>query len=217
MSEVIDQALSHFSAVIANPDSAAAHLNLAIWLASEERWEAAGKSYQRALMLDRQLDAARIGLGACLLKLDRPNDALDVFEQADGTAGWFGKAVALQLLDRFGDAEAAYEMVLNEDPNSQEALANLVAMAAAAGNLERMREYSQRLLELAPQSPTALQGLVTVALERRDDHAAARYCDRLLQLAPDCLEGWHNLRIALDRILSAFSVSKPTASHSGVK
>jgi tetratricopeptide (TPR) repeat protein len=215
--EVMDQALSHFSAVVAHPDSPAAHLNLAIWLASEERWDAAGKSYQQALLLDRQLDAARIGLGACLLKLNRPNDALDVFSQADGTAAWFGKAVALQLLDRFGEAETAYEMVLNEDPNSQEALANLVAMTAEAGNLERMREYSQKLLALAPQSPSALQGLVTVALERRDYHAAARYCDRLLELTPDCLEGWHNLRIALDRILSAFSVSKPTASFSGVK
>ena len=48
-------------------------------------------------------------------------------------------------------------------------------------------------------------GLATVALEDGDHHAAARYCDRIVQLAPDCLEAWHNLRLALDRILSAFS------------
>jgi Tfp pilus assembly protein PilF len=105
--------------------------------------------------------------------------------------------------------------LLESQPNSEETLANLIAMSAEMRDLEHMREYSQKLLSIAPQSAAALQGLATVALERRDNHAAARYCDRIVELAPDCLEGWHNLRIALDRILSAFTVSKP-ASIPGV-
>jgi Tfp pilus assembly protein PilF len=107
--------------------------------------------------------------------------------------------------------------LLESQPNSEETLANLIAMSAETRDLEHMREYSQKLLSIAPQSEVALQGLATVALERRDNHQAAKYCDRIVELAPDCLEGWHNLRIALDRILSAFSTAKPAASIPGVR
>jgi protein O-GlcNAc transferase len=212
--EWMNAVLSHFSAVIANPENAAAHINLAIWLQRAERWDAAAEAFQRALWLEPQREIARIGMGACLLKLNRIEDALEVFNQADDAPGpaLFGKAVALQLLGRFDQAESAYEILLESEPNSEETLANLIAMSAETRDLENMREYSQKLLSIAPQSAVALQGLATVALERRDNHAAAKYCDRIVELAPDCLEGWHNLRIALDRILSAFTASKPAAS-----
>ncbi len=103
------------------------------------------------------------------------------------------------------------------DPNSEEALSNLIALNVETHNLDRVREYSRRLLKISPQSQVAMQGLATVALERHDHHAAARYCDRLVQLAPDCLEAWHNLRVALHRILSAFSTPEPLAAGRGVK
>ncbi len=215
---MIDAAIAHFSAVIADPENASAYFNLALWLQHAERWDAAAQAFHRALWLDPQLETARIGLGACLLKLDRVVEALEVFSQADDAPGpaLFGKAVALQLLHRFDEAESAYAILLEFAPNSEETLANLIAMSAEMRDLENMREYSQKLLSIAPQSAVALQGMATVALERRDNHAAARYCDRIVELAPDCLEGWHNLRIALDRILSAFTVSKPAASIPGV-
>jgi protein O-GlcNAc transferase len=216
---MIDIAVTHFSAVIADPENSAAHFNLAIWLQHVERWDEAAKAFARALWLEPQREAARIGLGACLLKLNRIEDALKVFNQADDTPGpaLFGRAVALQLLGRFDEAESAYGILLESQPNSEETLANLIAMSAETRDLENMREYSQKLLGIAPQSAVALQGLATVALERRDNHAAARYCDRIVELAPDCLEGWHNLRIALDRILSAFTAAKPAASIPGVR
>jgi tetratricopeptide (TPR) repeat protein len=216
-SEWTDQALAQFSAVLAHPESAAAHLNLAIWLQSNERWDAAAESFQRALVFDPLLDAARIGSGACLLKINRAEEALEHFEAAQDGPALFGKAAALQMLGRFDEAAGAYESWLELQPDSVEALANLIALSAETNDLQHLREYSQKLLGVAPQSAVALQGLATVALEGRDNHAAARYCDRILQLAPDCLEGWYNLRIALDRILSAFTTSKPGASTPGVK
>jgi len=218
-SEWTDQAISHFSAVVEHPRNAAAHLNLAIWLQSEGRWQAAAESFGRALALNPRLEGAQIGLGACLLKLNLVAQALEVFERS-GPAALFGKAVALQLLGRVDEAATAYESWFAEQPDathSAEALANLIALSAERDDLEHMREYSQKLLDIAPQSTVALQGLATVALERRDNHAAARYCDRILELAPDCLEGWHNLRVALDRILSAFIASKPAVSIPGVR
>jgi len=213
-SEWTDEALSHFSAVMANPDNADAHYNLAAWLAGTEKWEAAAPEFGRALWLNPRHKLAPIGLGACLLQMGRFEEALEVFTQAASDPGpaWFGKAVALQMLRRFDEAEGAYELFLESEPNSEETLANLIALRAETHDLEHLREHSQKLLSAAPNSTAALQGLATVALERRDHHAAAKHCDRIVQLAPDCLEGWHNLRLALDGILSAFT-PKPAATE----
>jgi tetratricopeptide (TPR) repeat protein len=209
-----DAALSYFAVVNSEPDNADAHYNLALCLQRSDRWDASCQAFERALLLDGSRDAARLGLGSSLLYLNRLDEALTCFGQCsdavEGPAA-FGKAVALQLLHRFGEAGNAYEALLASDPNSEETLSNLIALGVETYDLDRVRDYSQRLLKISPQSPAALQGLATVALERGDHHAAARYCDRIVQLAPDCLEAWHNLRVALDRILAAFTAPKPVA------
>jgi superkiller protein 3 len=215
-----EAALSYFAVVHTEPDNADVHYNLALCLQRSDRWDASCQAFERTLALDPSRDAARLGLGASLLYLNRLDEALVALHgcsYALKSPATFGKAVALQLLHRFGEAEAAYETVLAYDPNSEEALSNLIALAIETEDLDRVRDYSQRLLKISPQSPAALQGLATVALELQDHHAAARYCDRIVQLAPDCLEAWHNLRVALDRILTAFSGPEPVAAGRGVK
>jgi tetratricopeptide (TPR) repeat protein len=213
-----DAALSYFAVVQSEPDNADAHYNLALCLQRSDRWDASCQAFERALSLDPSRDEARLGLGASLLYLNRLDEALVTFHQCSGTLqgpATFGKAVALQLLQRFGEAESAYEILLASDPTSEETLSNLIALGIESDDLDRVRDYSHRLLKISPQSPAALQGLATVALQRQDHHAAARYCDRIVQLAPDCLEAWHNLRVALDRILTAFAA--PLANLTEVK
>lgn len=209
-----DAALSFFAVVHSEPDNADAHYNLALCLQRSDRWDASCQAFEQALSLDPSRDAARLGLGASLLYLNRLDDALAIFhgcsDAFEGPAA-FGKAVALQLLHRYGEAENAYEMLLASDPNAEEALSNLIALNIETEDLDRVRDYSQRLQKISPHSSSALQGLATVALERKDHHAAARHCDRIVELTPDCLEGWHNLRVALDRILTAFGPPKPMA------
>ena len=208
-----DAALSFFAVVHSEPDNAGAHYNLALALQRSDRWDASCQAFERAIALDPHCDAARLGLGASFLYLNQLDKALETFlecSEATGGPALFGKAVALQLMHRYGEATAAYELRLVADPNSAETLSNLIALAIETEDLDRARAYSQRLLKIAPQSPSALQGLATVALHRQDHHAAARYCDRIVQLAPDCLEAWHNLRVALDRILTSFDSATPT-------
>jgi tetratricopeptide (TPR) repeat protein len=209
-----DAALSYFAVVQSEPDNADAHYNLALCLQRSDRLDASCQAFERVLELDPGRDAARLGLGATLLYLNRLDEALTSFHEcSDATRGpaLFGKAVALQLLHRYGEAGNTYEILLATDPNSEETLSNLIALNIETQDLDRVRDFSQRLLKISPHSPAALQGMATVALERQDHHAAARYCDRIVQLAPDCLEAWHNLRVALDRILTAFSSPKPVA------
>jgi tetratricopeptide (TPR) repeat protein len=215
-----DAALSYFAVVGSEPDNADAHYNLALCLQRSDRWDASCQAFERALQLDPRRDAARLGLGASLLYLNRADEALASFNECSdnlASAAQFGKAVAWQLLHRFEEAESAYENLTASDPDSEETLSNLIALNVETRDLDRVRDYAQRLLKISPQSQVALQGLATVALERQDHHAAARYCDRIVQVAPDCLEAWHNLRVALDRIVSAFGAPTPLAAGPGMK
>jgi len=152
--------------------------------------------------------------------LNRAEEALAIFTQCarglNPAPALIGKAVALQLLRRFAEAWIAYSALLSCDPDSQEALSNVIAMGIETRDLKLVWEHSMRLLDICPDSTVALQGLATVAFEGLDYSAAASYCDQILELAPDNLEAWHNLRIALDQ--SSFSSSEPVVSFStGVK
>jgi tetratricopeptide (TPR) repeat protein len=193
---------------------------LALSLQHSERWDAAAVAFERVLRMDENRSDARLGLGACLLHLNRIDEALSNFERGCQGPGAerarFGKAVALQLLGRFKEARNLYETLLASDQDSEEALSNLIVMSLEAQDLESARDHSQRLLEICPNSEVALQGLASVALDTSDNQAAVSYCDRLLELAPDCLDAWHNLRIAMDRATRNFA-EPAFAVHSGRK
>lgn len=215
-----DAALSFSSVAQSEPANVNAHYNLALCLQRSNRWDASCAAFERVLSIDSARDDVRLGLGASLLYLNRLDEALGAFNDCSDRVripALFGKAVALQLLRRFGEAQTVYEDLLVLDPDNQELLSNLIALNIETRDFDRVRDFSQRLLQIAPQSAVALQGLATVALHRADYHAAARSCDRILQLAPDCLEAWHNLRVALNRILAGFTAPKPIPITPGVK
>jgi tetratricopeptide (TPR) repeat protein len=139
--------------------------------------------------------------GQQLLDEGRFDDALAWFESHDDIRSRFGRAVALQLLGRFDQAEAAYELVLAADPKHVETLANLIAMNVEKFNLDLVELYSNRLLGIDSGSPIALRGLIVVAVERREYAVAARY---FALLAP----GGENCRDAVEYRLSRRMVER---------
>lgn len=212
---------SYFTVATAEPDNALAQYNLATCLHHLGRWLEASQAFQKVLEVDPHRDDARLGLGACLLHLDRAENALTNFDNCWSDAArfraQFGKAVALQLLRRFDEAEATYERVLASDPNCEEALSNLMVMGVVSGQWEHARHRALRLLEMSPDSLAALQCLAAVSLERREYETAVRYCGRIVERFPDCREAWHNLRFASGRIMSELSGPENTAGLSPVK
>ena len=211
-----DAALSFSAAAVTRPGDARTHYNLALCLERAQRWDAAAGAFARALELDPAHSGARLALGACLLRMKRPREALAQFEQVRGkrAGALLGQAAALQLLGRAREAGAAYQQLLALEPASEEPLANWISLSVEADDHERVRELSERLLALAPQSKAALQGLAAAALRDKDHDAAMRYCGRLLESAPDCLEAWHNLRIAIQH--ASFAAAEPVfAMHHG--
>jgi tetratricopeptide (TPR) repeat protein len=201
------------------PQNAYAEFRLGICLHHLGRWAEAGQAFLKVLEVDPHRDEVRLGLGACLLHLNRPEEALANFDRCWSDASrsrvLFGKAVALQLLGRYHEAEGAYHRLLASDPKSEEALSNLIALSIEAHDLENARRYSLRLLEISPESPVALQGLAAVALESREYESAFRYCSRIVERSPECVEAWHNLRFASGRIMSALRTPAAAVASTG--
>ncbi len=182
------EAVETYAAVAAQePENLHALSGAATSLYRLSRWEEAADFFKALLTQDPHRDDARILLGDCLLRSNRIEEALVSFErcwsQGAKARAEFGKAVALQLLRRFDQAEAAYERALRADPRMEQALLNLITMSMEVFDLQRVREYSLRLLELNPENHTALRGLTLIALERRDYDEAARYFARLPESA----------------------------------
>jgi tetratricopeptide (TPR) repeat protein len=186
-----DAAGSYYTATVAAPGNLYARSHLASCLRRLERWEEAAAAFQMVLHADPHRDPIRLELGDCLLRLNRLEQALNCFDQCWSEAAQrhalFGKGVALQLLRRFEEAEIAYERVLALDGKAEEALANLISMSMEIFDLERVRRYSRRLVEINPRSVPGLQGLTLVALERGDMESAARHFSTLVEQAPESL------------------------------
>jgi len=188
------------------------------------RWDEASEAFQRALEADPHRGEIRLALGACLLHLDRPEEAMAHFDRAAGALGeraLFGRAVALQRMGRVREAEGAYVRLLASDPRNKETLSNLIALYAAAHDFENVRRYALQLIEIAPESMAALQGLAAAALESRDYESAFRYSSRIVERSPECVEAWHNLRLASGHVETtlrmAAAASKSTSQSTGRK
>jgi len=188
----IEQAAETYGAVTAeNPNHVYAQGQVGACLYRLQMWESAAHAFEAVLRLDPHRDDLRLQLADCLLCLRRFEAALACFDECwseeSRRRALFGKAVALQLLRRFEEAEKLYERLLAIDPAAEEALSNLIAMSMEVFELGRVQNYSQRLLEINPQSTAALKGLTLAAIERLDYAAGARYFHKVLELDPEIM------------------------------
>ena len=119
-----------------------------------------------------------------------------LFSNVDRERALLGKAVALQKLMRYEEADLAYRELLQITPNAAEPLGNLIALSVARQDAKAVGEYSRRLLQMDPRSKAALQGLATQALWNGDHAAAIGYCKRVVEVDPVSYEGWFNLGFA---------------------
>ena len=188
LGRVQQAAESYATVVIEEPDHVYAQGQLGLCQQRLENWDAAGRAFEAVLQFDPHRDEVRLNLARCLLRLKRFAAALECFDKCWSEAAkrraLFGKAVALQLLRRFDEAETYYERLLAIDPYFEEALANMIAMAMEVFELARVQKYSQRLLEINSRSATAYKGLALCAIERRDYAAASRYYQQVAELEP---------------------------------
>jgi len=185
----IQEAAESYSTVIdEEPDHIYAQGQLGLCQQRLQHWAAAAQAFEAVLQFDPYRDQVRLSLADCLLRLQRFGAALECFDkcwsEASRRQALFGKAVALQCLRRFDEAEKHYERLLTIDPYAEEALANMIAMAMEVFELARVQKYSQRLLEINSRSVAACKGMALCAIERRDYPTAARYYQLVAELEP---------------------------------
>jgi tetratricopeptide (TPR) repeat protein len=125
-------------------------------------------------------------LGQALAKLNRPREALNVFNaalrQAPNTAiVHFYKGCALEELRELGHARNEFERVIALQANHAEALARLAHLAAQRGDMAPARDYATRALGFDPRQIVALLALAAADIEEKKFEAALSHLTLPLQ------------------------------------
>ncbi|MDE2264128.1 MAG: sulfotransferase [Gammaproteobacteria bacterium] len=136
--------------------------------------------------------ASRNALGLCLLRLERPQEALAQFESllaANPSLAFLhtSRGSALFALGRVGDAEASFQRALELDERQPVALAGLANIASSRGAYAAARGWAEKALQLLPGYPEAILSLASTDLgERVPWQAQSRMRDFLARddLAP---------------------------------
>jgi tetratricopeptide (TPR) repeat protein len=134
----------------------------------------------RAVKIDPRDIGVRNALGLCLLRLDRPAEALTHFaallaidpSQAFGHTNW---GAALLALGSITEAEASYRRALALDPTQSVAMAGLAHIASRRGRYAEARSWAEQALVGAPNFPDAVMSLAMADLgESVTDQAELR-------------------------------------------
>ncbi len=107
-----------------------------------------------------------------------------VQQRPDDEQALFGKAVALQLLGELDQARSLYEEILGVNPDSGNALKNLLTLGIKTGDDSPIQKYAERLLATDPEALPALSGLASRAFRAGEFEEAADYCRRIIAVSP---------------------------------
>ena len=159
------------------------------------RYAAAESKFQASLVLLPGRVSTLNNLGATLIKLGRPDEALRTLQQVlavepGNQDAWSHRGVALGDLGRFDEAVACFDRVLAADPG------RATAWFFRAIALYELKRYADtlaafdRLLALEPDHAEGWlrRGQTLQSLGRQDD-ALASY-DRALAIEPDLAQAW---------------------------
>ena len=127
---------------------------------------------QRAVLIAPNDIGSRNALGLCLLRLERPADALTHFQALlalDPTVpyAYVSYGNALWALGELSAAEANFRRALDLDANQGIALTRLAQIAANRGSYPEARAWAEKALTLAPGFPDAVLALGAAELGER--------------------------------------------------
>ena len=135
---------------------------------------------QRAIAMAPSDLGSRNALGLCLLRLERPEEALAQFDEILDLNSALPFAHASRgnasfALGAIGDAEASYRRALELDPSQGVALAGLARIAISRGAHREARELAEKALASLPGFPEAVMCLASAELgERQVNRAEVR-------------------------------------------
>ncbi len=168
-----DEAAGHLRAALAGgreasggQDSAGAHNNLGMALASKGQYAEAAAEFRAAISAEPSSVLAYRNLGNVLSSMGRGEEALAAFERAvalnptDAQANYDLGSLLLET-GRFEEAATMLRASLAADPKSAETLNNLGIALASQGNIREAVTLFERALAIKPDFPDAQRNLAT--------------------------------------------------------
>ena len=142
-----------------------------------------------ALRLQPGLQGANNNLGILYLEQGDAPRALELFaaELANyptDVKALTGMGNALWSLKRPGEARAAYQKALDQDPVFEDAINGLGLAALAEGKPDEAEREFQRCLQLNPRSAGALTNIASIRLAEGKRAEALALCEKALQANP---------------------------------
>ncbi len=140
---------------------------------------------QRAVSIAPADVAARHALALCLLRLDRPDEALQhlnslLGRHADLPFAHAAKGNALIALGSLQSARASHLRALELEPGNVGALVALASIATQRGEHAEARAYADKALQLAPGFPDAVMSLAAADLAAGQYRPAEAALQRLI-------------------------------------
>jgi tetratricopeptide (TPR) repeat protein len=174
-------------------------------LLASQSYEEAITSYDEAIELKPDDDAACYNRGFALDELNRYEEAIASYDKAielkpDDQNAWISRGIALRNLNRYEEAIASYDKAIEFKPDDDAAWYN---RGIALGNLNRYEEAiasHDKAIEFKPDKDAAWnnRGIALGNLNRYEE-AIASY-DKAIELKPDKDEAWNNRGNALDEL-----------------
>lgn len=162
------------------------------------QWGPAAEALQKAVVLTPSHAEAWYLLGLALLHLERAAEAASAFGQCLALRPGYvpsvcGKAAALQLQGKHGEALALYRPLIESAPQREELLHNALQAALGAADWDQARQLAMRLAAVSPGSLPAREALAhaDLAAERYED--ALQAFRALAAVAPAFLEPWYHI------------------------
>jgi predicted O-linked N-acetylglucosamine transferase (SPINDLY family) len=161
------------------PDNARAHAATGMALLAADRCAEAVSSLEHALRLDAGLGYAAVNLGEALLRLGRPDAAVEAFRAALAVAdlpeGQLGLARGLEALGELPAAGTVLEQAIARAPGDARLHHALGAFLHRRGRLAEAVQSYDRALSLEPRLPRWIldRGNALESLGRLDEAVAA--------------------------------------------
>jgi Flp pilus assembly protein TadD len=124
-----------------------------------------------------------------------------------GSTAQYDLALAYANLSRYDDAARALRAAIALDPSFLAAMANLIAVDLARGDLREARKIADRYVALDPDSARALYSRGIVALQGGDAATARADFGKLLHANPSYAVAHYDLALAEER-LGRFSAAE---------
>ena len=153
-------------------------LNLAaLNLDLQGRVSEAERLLQRAIVIGPNDLSSRNALGLCLLRLERPSEALAQFDallRLDPSLPFAhaSRGNALYALGAIDEAQGSFTRAIEIDANQGVALAGLARIAASRGAHTDARAWAEKSLALLPGYPDAVLTLAAAELGERNPNRA---------------------------------------------